>query len=266
MDDLQEIVFGMASLKENEIDPQTGKFVRRLIITSAKANVYLDSELNIEYVVQSNIKVNGDDEILNRAASLEAESSFIPDESILMSIRFLIGKSYSMLYTEGSVLQANKLLDLAEQKLTEQKRNYSRFWYFTTSIIAVGVCAFLLLLVWLYRTQLAVLIGENAVHVLLGAFVGGFGALLSVYTRAGQLEFDATAGKELHSLEAILRVVMGLGGGVLASLAIKSGIIFNMSGLAHLNMPLLLLVSLVAGTSERLVPNITKLVEAQSGK
>ncbi|ELT7697463.1 hypothetical protein QPB18_000685 [Vibrio vulnificus] len=266
MEELQEMVFGIESLKENDTDPQTGKFVRRLIISSVKANVYLDSELNIEYVVQDSIKIDGDDEVLNRAASLEAESSFIPDESVLMSIRFLIGKSYSMLYAEESVVQANKLLDLAEKKLAEQKRNYSKRWYFTTSIVAVGVCALFLLLVWIYRTQLSGVVGENAVHVLLGAFVGGFGALLSVYTRAGQLEFDATAGKELHSLEAILRVVMGLGGGVLASLAIKSGIIFNISGLAHLNIPLLLLVSLVAGTSERLVPNITKLIEAQSGK
>ncbi len=104
-------------------------------------------------------------------------------------------------------------------------------------------------------------IGNDAFQVILGTICGSFGALLFATARSNRLVLDANAGESLHRLEGLARIGAGLIGALLVALAIKAGLILGGATFSGSKLALLLCFCIVAGASERLVPNIVATLE-----
>ena len=76
--------------------------------------------------------------------------------------------------------------------------------------------------IWFYRSKYTSFLGETVFWLVLCLVAGAVGALLSVIARSGKLDFDSSAGRWLHYLEAASRIVMGALSGTAIGLAVKS--------------------------------------------
>jgi hypothetical protein len=114
---------------------------------------------------------------------------------------------------------------------------------------------------WIFRDYLVIILGRRGFRLLLGVMCGAMGALLFATSRGNRLDLDANAGKTLHQLEGLSRVGAGMIGAALAALAIESGVIFGGTQFAGSRLALTLAVCIVAGASERLVPDLIRRFE-----
>ncbi len=93
-----------------------------------------------------------------------------------------------------------KMVVAARQYVQDRSNETSRKWYLSASFnasVPVGLAG---LVLWLARTPAITLLGSTGFWILLAGFAGGLGALFSIITRSGRLNFDCSAGKELHEL------------------------------------------------------------------
>jgi len=92
--------------------------------------------------------------------------------------------------------------------------------------------------------------------------MGSLGALISVLLRSDQLEIDASAGRRVHYFEGIMRALIGALAGLLFVLAVKSNVLLGAINRSDKAFTILLAVSIVAGASERLLPNLINQISA----
>jgi len=84
-----------------------------------------------------------------------------------------------------------------------------------------------------------------------------------VIWRSGKLQFDSTAGRLLHYLEAVSSIVAGVISGFLASLAVKSALILGtLTERADRANIILLIAAMASGWGERLATSIISTVQA----
>lgn len=77
---------------------------------------------------------------------------------------------------------------------------------------------------------------------------------------------NISAGKQVHCLEAVARVIVGMLGALLVALAVKADMLLGMINSSKEPFALLLTVCFVAGASERIVPSLIKQVEGMIEK
>ena len=139
----------------------------------------------------------------------------------------------------------------------------ARIWYLS----AAGFCALLAMIsmavVWLDRERISFAFSPMVVDVLLGAAFGAIGSFMSLLTRSAEIKVAAGAGRTIHYVESISRITAGLVGALLVALAIKANLLLGAMATAG-GLPLLLLVCIVAGASERLVPSLIARVESSA--
>jgi hypothetical protein len=125
-----------------------------------------------------------------------------------------------------------------------------------TALLVAVAC-----LLWLFREGAKSYTGPLLFILLICSTAGGVGALFSVILRMGASNLDAAAGKGLHYLEGVSRIVCGSISAFLVALAVQTEIIvpvFSKIEKTHIAM---ILAGLIAGASERLAPSIISAVE-----
>jgi hypothetical protein len=244
-------------LKQGAHDPELNKMVEHVILATDDFVVYLDSEMYVQWHTVDGYEPSPNrGDVLSRATILEAQSSFIQDKERLCVVRRMIAEAVAQCLDKQPILASNRLLREAEQKIEARNKEVSWQWYFTAAYITVGVCIFLVLLMWLFRSCIVKYLGNTGVEVILGSLCGPMGALLSATSRANRLVMDANAGRNIHQFEGLCRIGVGIVGALFVALAIKGGLI--MGGITFQGSPLALMLALcvAAGASERLVPSL----------
>jgi hypothetical protein len=167
---------------------------------------------------------------------------------------------YARLIAEGvarlfqrNLAAAKDALDTAERWITARNRETARRWYLAGTGIVGAIC--LLGVSWLFFMDDSVLSEAEPFiapteTLMLGAFVGGLSACLSVVSSSGKATLDIGAGKNMHYLEGILRVIAGMLGALVLILGVMSGLVEAIDTLSEV-----LLVCVAGGLSERLVPS-----------
>lgn len=256
-------------LSEGDYDPTTKKVIGTFILSDNGFNVYLDTECIVHCTSVSDNpeypKHCG--EVFNRVTFLETLSIPFKNTSHFLPMRRLLGEAVARMISEGNVDGAKYMLDRAEPYLHARRAELARIWY----LYAAGAVAALLTLValslWLGKTWLVdrVGIGEPAFDVLLTGCCGGIGAFMFVLGRSSTIRMEAGAGRHIHYVEGVARVIAGIAGGVVVSLAVQADLLSGLS--ARLSHPLafMLGLGLAAGSSERLVPNLVGKFEATTG-
>jgi len=218
--------------------------------------VYYDHNFDLDYRFEKKIhEVARFNSLLNQAALLEASISPDLPWRIQIFCKRLIGEAMSCAIEEDFD-NARMMLDSAGTFILARNREKSRIWYlsfcalFAFPAMLVGIAAWLAIHHKEFDT-----FGEGFLWMAACGAAGATGALLSVITRTGSLEFDAVAGRRLHAVESASRIATGVISGVLAGFAIKGGLALN-SLLESQGPYLLLLSAAAAGAGERYVTSI----------
>jgi hypothetical protein len=237
------------------------KIITWLIASDDGYIVYLDEEDYVEWTMNDNSLLGPDvGQYLNMVGFLEAvdTSNLAPQQ--IKSYRRLIAEGVARLF-EKNLPAAQNALNGAEKWITARNTEVARRWYLMGSGAAalVSASAILALGVWFLLGALDTQFGKSVYNTLMGASMGGLGAWLSVIQRSRNAELDVAAGPMMHRLEGAFRIMVGSLGAMLVALAIRAGLIVQANQLSEI-----MVICMVAGVSERLVPSFIEQVESRA--
>ena len=248
---------------EGQTEPTLNKRIKTLILKDQGFIVYLDDDLCVQWATNkhySNFAVDFGS-VTNRAGYLEETSKGLLSPSQHISFQRLIAESIARLLDDRSSGNAQAILDKAEAYLKARTSERARIWFIVAAAIVTGLALVGLLALWIFRDIVKINLGLTAFELALSACIGSLGALISVVLRLRELNVDALAGRGVHYFEGAARVIAGMAGALLIGLAIKSNLILGTINSSDKSLALLLAVSVIAGASERIVPNLIKKVE-----
>jgi hypothetical protein len=250
-------------------DPWAGRDIKSLVTSTGEYIVYIDKAINLQwettaaydtksaqakgYKLADHNLVAGEVAILDARA--RAEFGLATREEALCLLGGAVVCSLEFDYDS-----AQKSLIRAEEFLRERSREASRFWYLMASALTTLpflVCA---LVVWLNLPSALKALGPTVTWMLLSACAGACGALFSVILRSGKLNLDPWAGKGIHHLEGASRIWAGAFSGLIASLAIKAGLLLGAVA-ADEKRAVMILAAIAAGSSERLATSIISKID-----
>jgi hypothetical protein len=172
-----------------------------------------------------------------------------------------LGDAVGRVFADGDGQNAQRILDRAEAYLIAHSRERVRFWYVSAATATTAVFAVLGVVMWLSRAQMRLWLEPNGFEILLGTASGSIGALISAISRK-TADGDASSGARDHLFEGAARVLLGMAGAFLVAVAVKANLVVgfvNAAGAATL--PLLIVLCVIAGASERLVPTLIAKLE-----
>ena len=161
---------------------------------------------------------------------------------------------------------AAAVLSRASDYIGARRSEKSREWYLDTAIRAAAVPVVLGTLLVLGRSVAMTVLGNEGFAIALATCGGAVGALFSIIWRTGRIDFDRFAPARLHRIEARSRIVAGCISGLLASMAIRSHVIFGTWAAGPHPTLAMLTVAIAAGTGERLASSIIDRVHAGVSK
>jgi hypothetical protein len=254
-----------------KLDPPWGHVSYTTLVVSTKDYVlYIDTIHELQWettpaydrtsVKHTKFDVAQRNSILSDAAVLEAtvRDDFALD--VRRELYCLIGNAIACSF-EFDYVGAQKAIGNARHYLNERSKEISRFWYLSASFVTALIFIVVGCIAWIARTGVEGLVGPTLMWVGFAAVAGAVGALLSVILRSGKLNFDSSAGKPLHYLEAASRISAGALSGILASLAVKADLLLSAFSHSKSNS-VIMLVAFVAGSSERLATSIISKFES----
>jgi hypothetical protein len=204
--------------------------------------------------------------IQNQVEVMDAISTEQFSRDVILQFKDLLGTAVACAL-DYDYASARQMLADAQKFIAARSAEKSRYWYLGASLVAGAVVAAIGVAMWLGRTWAIDVLGPTGFWLALGADAGGIGALLSVIWRSGKLQFDSTAGRRLHYLEAASRIAAGAISGFVAGLAVKSGLIVaTLTERADRANIVLLVAALAAGWGERLATSIISTFDAAQPK
>ena len=248
--------FNFSTLREGDKDPTLNKVVTWLIDCDDSYIVYLDEEDYVEWTMNDNSLLGTDTgPYLNMVGWLEAiDTSYLRPQQI-KSYRRMIAEGVARLF-QKNLQAAQNAFTLAEKWITARNTEVARRWYLTGSGIAALASLLAVLVLGFWSGALETQLGKSVYNILMGTSIGGLGAWLSVIQRSRNTELDVAAGPMLHHLEGAFRIMVGMLGALLVALAIHAGLIVQVTQLSAI-----MVMCMVAGASERLVPSFIEQVE-----
>jgi hypothetical protein len=260
-------------------DPHLNKFIRIVIIQNRDYIVYLDNDLNVQWHTNQE-KTKSLGKILNQIAVLEGKSDFMNpskwqkltstifkekqakfadffrDDS-LQRIRSLLGEAIARIFDDKDENEAKVAIDEAVKLIAVKNAEYSRRWYYGHARYMALISLILALLAWIEKTSIINVFGLVGFQLGFSSFFGAIGAYVFTAQRGRKIDLDAISGALIHKTEATARIATGMVSAVLVVLSIKSGLIFSSISTSN-SLKFMVIVSILAGYSEKLIPNMVK--------
>lgn len=205
--------------------------LKYLILDTEDFIVFIDNVNDLDWITTKEYDEKGHKsaekhhETLNMVALLECKPLDHLSENNQLNFKRLLGEALAR-SLKHDYKKASSIIDHAEKFLIDRGKEISRQWYLnkagTTSLIifTIGV------LLWVFRSFCIELLGNSAFMISLAMVSGGLGAFLSIIFRMGNESIDCLAGKKLHELESMYRIIAGMLSALMASLLVRSEIFF----------------------------------------
>ncbi|MGB7282951.1 MAG: hypothetical protein WBE13_11875 [Candidatus Acidiferrum sp.] len=251
--------------------PSPDKDIHYLILKAEHFIVFLDSDLDVDWETSDEYDQIGpkdspqQNDILNRAASLECTPNDQHKRSIRLNFKRMIGEAIAR-SLHGDYENAKKMLEQARLYIADRNVEKARYWQLLTACVLGLVAGLAGVIMWAVRSYLSQLLGESAYFLALAAVAGSLGAVLSMIFRMGRSFPTSEAPRALHILEATSRMAAGCLSGLLVAGAVGIGLIlpaFKTGVQSHLAM---LLAGMVGGASERWAPSLIARFEGTQEK
>lgn len=240
---------------EGDPDPTLNKQIATLIDAGKDYLVYLDEDVYVQYTFIGESPA-GFGSTANKIGHLETLSLNELSPRQRAPFERLLGEAMARILGDHNEEKAKAVLVEAEAYLKARGTENARVWYLTgagiTTLGALVIAGILLLIL----RRVSDPVWRNALEVLSAAAMGSLGAFLSVAGRTEAIHFEPVAGSAIHRIEGATRAIVGVSGALFIALAIKADLLF---GVFHsLTHPFLamLVVCLVGGAAERLVPGL----------
>lgn len=271
------------TLVPGQVDPLLNQEIDTIIIQSPDYIVYLDASLNTQWNIKDHLPTPGLGAILNRISKLESKSDFVTygkwqtwishflakklpslkpilANQSLKRIRCLLGEAIARIFDGNEETQARSALDEAERIIAAMNAEYSRKWYFQHAQRSALLVLVLALTLWLGKSLCISLLGQTAFEIAFCSLFGAVGAYVFVARRGEKIELDAMSGAMIHRLEADARLTTGIVSAAVLCLAIKAHLLFSSVTDAS-QLTFMIMVSILAGYSEKIIPNMVKKIE-----
>jgi hypothetical protein len=243
------------SFCEGDIEPSLNKKIHAMISCEKNYMVYIDDEFTVQWTWND---AYGDDppgfaDVASRVGHLETLGETQLSKKQVALLARLLGEGMARVVAEKNEQKALDTLKDAEAYLRSRGAENARCWYIAGSFVIAFLSMVIVFTLWILRNYLIPHIGSGAFEVLLGACLGGPGALLSILFRFEKIPIEPAAGRWIHHIEGAARTVAGNAGALLVALAVEANIVFGVAKSSAYFLPTLLVLSFVAGASERLV-------------
>jgi hypothetical protein len=247
-----------------EFDQWPGMKSRWLVLETDTFIVCLDPDLDVDWRTGQEYPGNKDSvafhKILNRQALLESMPNHDLAEKIRLSFKRMIGEAVARALSHDYA-NAEKILDNAEQFYVARQGELARSWYLATGGVTTLVIGSAGVVMWLLRQPVKSIVGTLVFWLMMCAIAGAGGAFLSIIMRMGKATLDSAAGKTLHCLECLSRIIAGMIFAVIVALAIHSELILPVYRKIQTPHAFLILFALIGGASERFAPSIIESLE-----
>jgi hypothetical protein len=165
-----------------------------------------------------------------------------------------------IMVASGNIEGANALLDEEEKRLLKFGMLARRLNYLLSCMIALLVAVSVTIILAMVPN-----VRDDYIFYSLIVTCGSLGAFLSVITNLNKLEIDRYASIFTNIVAGVSRIIIGIIGAIFAFLLIRADIMLGIVDKLNSEYAILA-ISVVAGFSETLVPNIMKKIEEkQSG-
>lgn len=248
---------------EGDYEASLGKRIKTLIVASESFIVYLDQENSVQWSYNNNYEGGNSflerfGIIVNKIGLLEelSKGKFKKSEE-MDAFRRLLGESLGRLLDEKNDKNALIILDSAEQLLN----SYSRQTLIKFASISALIILILEIFLWLNHKNLWNLLNwlDGLYYPIFFSLSGGIGGFIFLMIRSKKLEIEPSLDEYLYKWEGVLRVIYGIIIAFIVYLGIKTKLIFG--NIDQNSVHLILLICLLSGASEKIIPSIIKKIE-----
>jgi hypothetical protein len=181
---------------------------------------------------------------------------FFRDDSLLR-IRGLLGEAIARIFDDQDENEAKVAIDEASKLIAVKNAEYSRRWYYGQTRRLASISLILAVLAWVEKEYLICVLGSVGFQLGFCSFFGAIGAYVFTAQRGSKIDLDAISGALIHRTEATARIAIGMVTSVLVALSIKSGLILSSISSSN-SLKFMVIASILAGCSEKLIPNMVK--------
>jgi hypothetical protein len=258
----------IATLREGGKDPVLNATIRELIYHSFDFIVYLDENLRLQYRGVWAFPAASEDirfEVSRLESLTLGNQSFFgmkPDEDQLLAMRRMLAEVITSMHGAADLVRAQAYLTTASQTITGIVTDNTRLKRLVASFIVTTLTG---LIGWLWMINHKGTPGINPANEFgLWIPLGAIGALLFSFTRMHTIEVKAFSSNWLVFWESAARILTGAIGALLLVAAAKANLLLGVLSQSTTTSSAfwgLLTLSILAGASERLVPDFITRME-----
>ena len=242
--------------------------VHHLVLSGDDFIVFLDHDLDVDWSTtkewgDQNAAVKELGDVLNQAAIVECIPNDHQRGNIRLNFKRMVGEGVARAL-DGDFEAARKILEQARNYIDTRNVEKARYWQLCTACVLGSLLGFGGFGTWLFRDPLVRDLGDTAYFLILSAFAGGIGAVVSMIFRMGRSSPTSESPKQLHILEASSRVLAGCFSALLVSGAVQAGLILSVLADPSRLHSVMLTAAVASGASERLAPSIIARIESTS--
>jgi hypothetical protein len=259
------IVANYDTYAEGDEDPYQRKKICTLIAKDVNFIVYLDDKNAVRWGFHGTYGELPPDAaaVLNRVSALAA----IPIEEIPVPVqtafRRMLGEAVARVIGFKDRTHAEDILDKAERYVTAFRESVAREWHLQSTIVTTALFVIVATVAWWCRDAVRRSLGPAVLELVLASAAGAVGGFLSFASRSRLVEVDPSAGRRGYYFMGVARSFGAASGAVAAALAVKTKVILAFLAAPDGSSPIvgLLITGVVAGVSERLVPNLVRSID-----
>ena len=245
--------------KEGKPFDPLGKDIHVLISVEQNYIVFLDKKFYVHWYWNDAYGkfADGSGDVLARVADLEATSTLLLKKPQLEAQRRMLGEALARLLADRTVTHANDMLRKAADFLQARSLERARIWYLTAMIVATLAILLFGWVFWKFQNALLTLLALSpGARRYLSASAWVLSVLYSPFCCVSTNSGQSLAGPEVHYFEGVMRVLVGAFAGAMFVMAVKTNILLSAINDSPNVLTLLVLLSIVAGASEHLLPNL----------
>ena len=255
-------------LHEGDKDPVLNAIIKELIYHESNFIVYLDDRLRVQYRGDFDFP-DGSEDMTFDLARLEALTFGHDDLGELATMRRLIAEVYAHLHGAKDAVKARACLAKADEIITTIVANRIRY----LRIVAAGLVAVMVSFfgwLWISHVSPSKVPGQGITpenEFALWIPLGAIGALLSSLLRMASVNVKPFTGDGMAIFESGARILAGCIGALLLVVATKCNLLLGVLAQATSSNAAfwgLMTLSILAGASERLVPDFIGRMDGSS--
>ena len=240
-----------------------------MIVKTESYIVFLDEDATVQWATNDSKCVPPSARpLLDQVAYLETVSGShfgksLKDKQRLREFRRLLAEVVGSLM-DGEFDESKQFSKKAEEFLVASSEERARVWYLGSAVATAAASTVLLVIILWNPSAVISILGKNATEFLRYALLGALGGLISVMHTTRRANLNASQGISIHIFEGSMRIFGAIVGALLFNFAYACNLVGGVlrDGLASAQLAAGLgLISIVAGISEKFVPNLVSRIE-----